>query len=197
MFAYCNNNPLLYIDPTGCIPIFPICVDPGVEEKMVVYVDDEYGEQLLQFIMKEFDFSITSGMVYIDIGCCARDEMTFSEVVNAVTAETSFWGWAVSVFLGKYIHCVKAATIIGKVSTATAFTAYVNGKFGQLYDFTITKYDTYNVTISWIDVIPDYLDGLTILRQVNVSMQYVWIHKNNDWRLKSIQWDEKQTNLYR
>ena len=25
MFAYCCNNPILYADPTGCVPIFPVC----------------------------------------------------------------------------------------------------------------------------------------------------------------------------
>lgn len=40
MFSYCNSNPVLYADPTGCAPVFPVCWG-GIEYQRI---HDQYEE---------------------------------------------------------------------------------------------------------------------------------------------------------
>lgn len=63
MFAYCNNNPIRYSDPTGCVPVFPVEISGGGGKPQEIEVPDSIWTKVTGFIFGQGAFEYSNDRV--------------------------------------------------------------------------------------------------------------------------------------
>ena len=73
MFAYCNNNPTRYSDPTGCVPIYPVEFSGGGGKTQETKIPDSIWTKITGFIYGQAAFEYSNNRVgwgtYAANGC--------------------------------------------------------------------------------------------------------------------------------
>lgn len=176
--------------------------------KVVCETQGEKSEELLDYVLNDFDLSSASGNAYVNVNYVGKYNKTLIGSIGDAATVIGFLSLVAS-FAAKEYLAYKAIAIsakaskalnvfssIGNTATVVGFGCYATNKLSKLPN---GKYDQYTVTISWVQTTPDLFNGLTIHDQICVTMQYVW----NDacecggcWYLLGEVWDQKTTNLY-
>ena len=63
MFAYCNNNPILFADPSGCVPVFPVEISGGGGKPQEIEIPDSIWTKVTGFIYGQADFEYSDNRV--------------------------------------------------------------------------------------------------------------------------------------
>lgn len=73
MFAYCNNNPILFADPSGCVPVFPVEISGGGGKPEETQIPDSIFTKTFGFIYDQTAFEYSKQRMglgtYANNGC--------------------------------------------------------------------------------------------------------------------------------
>ena len=172
MFAYCGNNPINYVDPSGQLftDIFAVCVD-GCGGPGAVYATSDgkaQSDELLQYVL---DYCIPS------CGYWATASVTCMEVYShestvLMDAIVSLIGKAASFGLS-YVTGTWVASVLQAVSMgASVYSDY--SLFKSLTDPLVAKdYNQYLVSISWTQI--DVSDGTAKYSTYSADIIFLWV----------------------
>ena len=168
MFAYCNNNPILYADPTGCVPIFPVCLGGnGPDYTIISSTDgDELSKELLDNILSSTSQNYISQQYGRMVSISVKREGIYQ-------SKSYFGGNLFLLVIGGAFCLVNPplSTYVGLSITGISALNLFADKNNQLPN---EEYRMYTVTTVWESA--EYYNG----RIVYVQHTFEWIMIYND-----------------
>jgi hypothetical protein len=185
MFAYCNNNPILYADPTGCVPIFPVCWGGSTALPQFVGTSDgsQNSDSLLQYVQENYSvnhFPFSGNSVFVSVEYDGVYNRLAGAIDDALRAAVGFG-------VSKIPHPLALA--FGK-GLEYASTLSLILPFVDLVDdpFPDGKYLQYTVTMTWTTAeSPCGYPSVLMYTEHIYTMTYVWNDANPEepyWHLR-------------
>ena len=183
MFAYCNNNPIHYSDPSGTVPgtvIFPVCID-RVQKAVIAGSDHvEDSDDLLGYVLINY-LPYTSSTVYINVAHQGTYTHFNDNSVSQVFSALGLVSIAIPILfpgVREYALLTKAVEFVGAASTLYGITSFLPPAELQNRD-----YSQYRATITWTET-TNVVGYPNVFITTNYSLEM--------WFL----WDDDRSNAY-